>query len=218
MVNLNFVKSKEILSKYGIFSCKEKLVSSKREAFVFAETIGFPIVLKVFSPDLPHVTDVGGLKQGIKDKKELEKAWDDILFLVKKNKPKALIEGFLIQEEVKGVEVVVGMKRSREFGPVLMFGLGGVLVEVLKDVSFGVAPISKSVAIKMIKEVRGYKVLKGFRGSPAVNLEKLIDALVNLSRLSLENQNIKEIDLNPIIVNDKKALVVDAYFLYEKNQ
>ena len=218
MVNLNFVKSKEILSKYGISSCKEKFVSSKKEAFVFAKTIGFPVVLKILSPDLPHVTDVGGLKQGIKNKKELEKAWDDILLSVKKSKPKALIEGFLIQEEVKGVEVVVGMKRSREFGPVLMFGLGGVLVEVLKDVSFGVAPISKSVAIRMIKEVRGYKVLKGFRGSPAVNLEKLISTLVNLSRLSLENQNIKEIDLNPIIVDDKKALIVDAYFLYEKNQ
>jgi len=118
---------------------------------------------------------------------------------------------------VSGVEIVIGMKRSKEFGPVLMFGLGGILVEVLKDVSFGVAPISRSVAKKMIEEVKGYKILKGFRGSLPVNLEKIIDILVNLSKLSLENQNIKEIDLNPIIVNDKKALIVDTSFLYEKN-
>jgi len=216
MVNSRFVQSKKILSKYGIFSCKEKLVSSKDEAFLFANEIGFPIVLKIFSPDIPHITDIGGLKQGIKNKKELEEAWDNIRRLVKKNKPKALIEGFLVQEEISGVEIMVGMKRSREFGPVLMFGLGGVLVEVLKDISFGIAPISRTVATKMIKKVKGYKVLKKFRGRPAVNLEKLTDVLVNLSKLSLENQNIKEIDFNPIIVNDKKALVVDTYFLYEK--
>ena len=217
MVNLNFIKSKDILSKYGILSCQEKHVGSKKEAFLFAEKIGFPVVLKIFSPDVHHITDVGGLKQGIKNKKELEKAWDDILSSVKKNKPKALIDGFLIQEEVKGVEIMIGMKRSREFGPVLMFGLGGILVEVLKDVSFGITPISRSIAIRMIKEIKGYKILKGFRGSPAVNLEKLIDVLINLSRLSLENPEIKEIDFNPIIVNNKKALLVDTFFLYEKN-
>ena len=217
MVNLSFIKSKEILSKYSILSCKEKLVGSKKEAFLFTEKIGFPVVLKIYSSDIPHITDVGGLKQGIKDKKELEKAWDDILSSVKKNKPKALIEGFLVQKEIEGVEIMVGMKRSREFGPVLMFGLGGVLVEVLKDVSFGIVPISRSTAIRMIKEIKGYKILKGFRGNPAVNLENLIDILINLSRLSLENPEIKEIDLNPIIVNSKKALVVDTCFLYEKN-
>ena len=214
MVNLNFIKSKDILSKYGILSCQEKHVGSKKEAFLFAEKIGFPVVLKIFSPDVHHITDVGGLKQGIKNKKELEKAWDDILSSVKKNKPKALIDGFLIQEEVKGVEIMIGMKRSREFGPVLMFGLGGILVEVLKDVSFGITPISRSIAIRMIKEIKGYKILKGFRGSPAVNLEKLIDVLINLSKLSLENPEIKEIDFNPIIVNNKKALLVDTFFLY----
>ena len=217
MVSLDFIKSKEILSKYDVLSCREKLVGSKKEAFLFTEKIGFPVVLKIFSPDVPHITDVGGLKLGIKNKKELEKAWDDILFSLKKNKPKALIEGFLVQEEARGVEIMVGMKRSREFGPVLMFGLGGILVEILKDVSFGIAPISRSTAIRMIREIRGYKILKGFRGNPAVNLERLIDVLINISRLSLENPEIKEIDLNPIIVNNKKALVVDTCFLYEKN-
>ena len=217
MVNSNFIRSKEILSKYRIFSCKEKLVNSESEALVVAEKIGFPVVLKIISPDILHITDVGGLKKGIKNKKELKKSWYDILLSVKKNKPKALIGGFLVQEEIKGIEVVMGMKRTKEFGPVLMFGLGGILVEVLKDISFGIAPLSRTAAIRMIKEINGYKILEGFRGHSAVNLEKLIDILVNLSRLSLENQNIKEIDLNPIIVNNKKALVVDTYFLYEKN-
>ena len=216
MANLSFTQSKKLLSKYNIFSCKEKLVSTKKEALSFAEKIGFPVVLKIFSTDLPHITDVGGLKQGIGNKKELEKSWDDILFLVKKNKPKAIIEGFLVQEEVSGVEIVIGMKRSIEFGPVLMFGLGGTLVEVLKDVSFGVVPISRSIAKKMIKKVKGYELLKGFRGSEVVNLEKIIDILVNLSKLSMENKNVQEIDLNPIIVNSKKALIVDTSFLYEK--
>ena len=217
MSSLDFIKSKEILSKYGILSCKEKLVGSKKEAFLFTKKIGFPVVLKIFSPDIPHITDIGGLKQGIKSKDELEKAWDDISFSVKKNNPKALIEGFLIQEEVEGIEIMIGMKRSREFGPVLMFGLGGILVEVLKDISFGIAPISELTAMRMIKEIKGYKTLKGFRGNPVVNLENIVDILINLSKFSLESPEIKEIDFNPIIVNSEKALVVDAYLLYEKN-
>jgi len=216
MVNFSFEESKKILSKYKILSCKEKLVGSKKEAFEFARKIGFPIVLKIFSCDAPHITDIGGLRQNIKNEKELGEAWDDISFSIKKNRPKISIDGFLVQEEVEGIEVVIGMKRSREFGPVLMFGLGGILVEVLRDVSFGIAPISKSIAIKMIKGIKGYKLLNGFRGGISVNEKKLVDILINLSKLSLENKNIKEIDLNPIIVNSKKALVVDSSFLYEK--
>jgi len=217
MTNSNFVESKRVLSKHKINSCKEKLVDCLDDAVIFSQKIGYPVVLKVVSPDIPHSTDIGGLKTNIKDKNNLKNAWRDINQSVKLKAPKALIEGFLVQEQLKGVEVVFGMKRSREFGPVLMFGLGGVFIEILKDVSFGIAPISKSVAIDMIKNIKGFEILNGFRGSEVVNLDSLIDVLVNLSNISLNNKNIKEIDLNPVIVNNKKALVVDSFFLYEKN-
>ncbi len=216
MTRLSFQKSKEILSKYGVSFCKEKLVQTKEEAVEFAEKIGYPVVVKIFSPEILHITDIGGIRHDIEDREELENACSDLRKLTQKKVDKK-IEGFLIQEEIRGAELVVGMKRSKEFGPVIMFGLGGVLVEVIKDISFRVAPFSEKEARKMIKEIKGYKLLKKFRGYPAVDLNKLIDLLMAVSRLSLENDNIKEIDLNPVIANDKEALVVDTSILYEES-
>lgn len=217
MTGLSFSKSKKILSEYGVPFCKEKLVHSEKEAIAFLDEVDFPVILKIFSPEIPHITEVGGIKKNIRSKECLKRSWQDLNSLMKNKGLDKKLEGFLIQEQVSGVELVIGMKRSNEFGPVVMFGLGGVLVEVLKDVSFGVTPISKKEAKKMIKSIKAFKLLKGFRHYPKVDLDKVVDIIISISKLSLENENIKEIDLNPVIANDKKALVVDTSILYEKN-
>jgi len=213
MQALSFQKTREILSKYKIPFCETYLVNSKREALMLAKKLGFPVVLKVFSPDILHKTDVGGVKIGIENERDLKRAFDEILFSLKEKKPKAKIEGMLIQKQIFGKEVVVGMKRDLAFGPVLMFGLGGIFVEILNDVAFRVAPITKREALKMIREIKSFKILKGFRGEKPVNIEKIAEIIVKVSKLSLKEEKIQEIDLNPIIANEKGAQVVDARVL-----
>ena len=213
MQALSFQKTREILSKYKIPFCETYLVNSKREALMLAKKLGFPVVLKVFSPDILHKTDVGGVKIGIENERDLKRVFDEILFSLKEKKPKAKIEGMLIQKQIFGKEVVVGMKRDLAFGPVLMFGLGGIFVEILNDVAFRVAPISKREALKMIREIKSFKILKGFRGEKPVNIEKIAEIIVKVSKLSLKEEKIQEIDLNPIIANEKGAQVVDARVL-----
>lgn len=213
MKALNFSETKKILSEYDIPFCRMALVKSKKQAVIFAEKIGYPVVLKICSPEILHKTEIEGIKINIFDKKCLEEAWDRILSEVKKKKPLAEIEGIIVQKQLKGREVVIGMKRDHQFGPVLMFGLGGIFTEVLEDVAFKIAPVSESDAMKMIKEIKGYKVLTAFRGQKPVNLKAIVKIIVSISKLALKRGEIKEIDLNPIIVNDKKALVVDTCFL-----
>ena len=213
MKALNFSETKKILSEYDVPFCQMILTKSKNEAIVFAEKVGYPVVLKVSSPEILHKTEIGGIKTNILDKKTLEKTWNKILAEVKKKKPLAEIEGILVQKQIKGREIVIGMKRDHQFGPVLMFGLGGIFTEVLEDVAFKIAPVSESDAIKMIKEIKGYKVLTNFRGQKPVNLKAIVKIIISLSNLSLEREEIKEIDLNPIIANENKALVVDTSFL-----
>ncbi len=210
---LNFSETKRLLLEYKIPFCQTELAESKREAGLFAKEIGYPVVLKIFSSHILHKTEIGGIKMNIKNKKELEKGWDEILFEVRKKRPKAKIEGVLVQEQVRGIEVVVGMKRDKQFGPVLMFGLGGILTEVLKDISLRITPVSESEAKKMIREIKGYSLLKGFRGRKPVNIKAIVNIITGLSMLSLEREEITEVDLNPIIVNEKRALVVDSSFL-----
>ena len=210
---LDFNKTEKLLLKYKIPLCTSYLVTSKKEAIDFAQKIGFPVVLKVFSPDILHKTDVGGVKIGIENERDLKRAFDEILFSLKEKKPKAKIEGMLIQKQIFGKEVVVGMKRDLAFGPVLMFGLGGIFVEILNDVAFRVAPITKREALKMIREIKSFKILKGFRGEKPVNIEKIAEIIVKVSKLSLKEEKIQEIDLNPIIANEKGAQVVDARVL-----
>ena len=210
---LNFNQVKEILLEYKIPFCKSYLAGSKKEALNFAKRTGHPLVLKISSPDILHKTDVGGVKIGIENERDLKRAFDEILFSLKEKKPKAKIEGMLIQKQIFGKEVVVGMKRDLAFGPVLMFGLGGIFVEILNDVAFRVAPISKREALKMIREIKSFKILKGFRGEKPVNVEKIAEIIVKVSKLSLKEEKIQEIDLNPIIANEKGAQVVDARVL-----
>ncbi|MBL7156226.1 MAG: acetate--CoA ligase family protein [Candidatus Pacebacteria bacterium] len=210
---LGFEETKKILEKNNIPFVKSKICETEKQAVVFAREIDYPVVLKISSPDIVHKTDVKGIKVGIENQRDLKRAFNDILFSVKNLQPNAKINGILVQKMVFGKEVIIGMKKDVNFGPVLMFGLGGIFVEAIKDISLRVAPIEKTEVGKMIKEIKGFPVLKGLRGQKSVNMEGLAKIIYNLSNLCLKEENIQEIDFNPVIVNEKRALVVDARFL-----
>lgn len=162
----------------------------------------FPLVLKIISSKFTHKTEVNGVRI-VSNQEELEKEFKD-LRKIKGTK------SFLVQEFVKGTELIIGLKKDNSFGHALMFGIGGVMVELLKDVSFRICPINKNDAQEMIDELKAKDLLKGFRGSKEVNLNLLKNILVKVSEIPLKNSNIKELDINPLIINDKKAFVVDA--------
>ena len=169
-----------------------------------------PFILKAISPDVIHKTDMGAVKLNLKNIKEVEAAWDEIISSVKSKNPQAVIDGMLVQAMVSGKEVIIGMKRDATFGPTILFGLGGIFTEALNDTSLRIAPVSKEVASEMIHEIRGINILTGLRGEASVNLEKIADIIVKLSKLATDHPEIKEIDLNPVIVNSDEAFVVDG--------
>ena len=169
-----------------------------------------PFIMKAISPDVIHKTDMGAVKLNIKSVEEAETAWDEIVSNVKSKNPQAVIEGMLVQSMVSGKEVIIGIKRDATFGPTILFGLGGIFTEALKDTSLRIAPVSKEIALEMTNEIRGINILTGLRGQKSVNLEKLVDIIVKLSKLAIDHPEIKEIDLNPVIVNSDEAFVVDG--------
>jgi acetyltransferase len=171
---------------------------------------GDSFIIKAISPDVVHKTDMGAVKLDIKNIEEAGVAWDEIISSVKSKNPQAVIDGLLVQSMVIGKEVIIGMKRDATFGPTILFGLGGIFTEVLKDTSLRIAPVSKEIAYEMIHEIRGINILTGLRGEASVNLEKIADIIVKLSKLAVDHPEIKEIDLNPVIVNSDEAFVVDG--------
>lgn len=202
---LSFKKTELILSRYKVPFCKTKIFNSKEKAFLFAQKIGFPVVLKLHGQKVFHKSEIGGVKVGIKNREEFNLAWNEIMI----NVEGMSIEGILVQEMVYGNEVAIGMNRDEQFGPVLMFGLGGIFIEIIKDVSLRIAPIDKKMALKMIKELKGFKILDGARGKEKANIDCLAQMLVNISLLSVKEKQIKSIDFNPIIVNKKRAVIAD---------
>ncbi len=209
-------EAKTVCMEYGIPVTKFELAKNKADAVRFAESIGFPVVLKIVSPEVIHKSDVGGVVIGIKNAKEVTDAYEKIMENVKRNVPKARIEGMLIQEMApSGTEVIVGSVKDLQFGPAIMFGLGGIFVEVLKDVTFRIAPITEDEAMEMIGEVKAYPLLKGYRNTPPVDLEAITKILLDTSKLVMEHMEIKELDLNPIIVYEKGAKTVDARIILE---
>jgi len=209
-------EAKTICMEYGIPVTRFKVAENETEAAQFAREIGFPIVLKIVSPDVIHKFDVGGVVLNLNSETEVRTAYNRILENVKKHKPNARILGLLVQEMApQSTEVIVGATKDPQFGPALMFGLGGIFVEVLKDVTFRIAPISESDAKEMINEVKAYPILKGYRGQPPADVEAIVKILLNTSRLVMEHQEIKELDLNPIMVYEKGAKTVDARIIIE---
>ncbi len=212
---LTELEAKELLEKYGIPFPRRAIARTENEAIQKAHEIGYPVVFKIVSPDIIHKTDVGGVKIGIKNDEEARKAFREIIESVKQKKPNAHIEGILVEEMVQGgYEVIIGGLQDPTFGPVIMFGgLGGIYVELFKDVTFRLAPIDYDEAEEMIKETKGYEILRGFRGKEPANIEILKDLLVKTSKILAENQNILELDLNPVRVFRDRAVVLDAKIL-----
>ncbi|MBR9691846.1 acetyl-CoA synthetase [Candidatus Woesearchaeota archaeon] len=215
MQQLDFNKTKKLLDKYNIPYPKSELAASSDKAIKIAKKIGFPIAIKVISKDIIHKSDIGGVKVNLNNEEELSDAYDSLLTSTKKKSPKSKIEGILIQKMESGVEVIIGMKRDPQFDAVLMFGLGGIFVEVLKDVSFRVAPIEKKEAEEMINEIKSRKILYGIRGQKPVKISALVDLMVKISKLSIENKKILELDLNPVIADETSAKAVDVRMMIE---
>ena len=213
---LTEIESKELLRQAGISIIDTRLATSKEEAISLGRQLGFPVVLKIASPDITHKSDTGGVKLGLKTSKQVGKAYDDILGAISQKHPQAVIHGVSVQKMARpGVEVIIGMSKDAQFGPVLMFGLGGILVEILKDVSFRIVPLEKRDAREMIKEIKGYPLLEGYRGQEPVDVSYLEDLLLTVSQFVEHTPEIKELDLNPIFAYSDGAVAVDARVVLE---
>jgi acetate---CoA ligase (ADP-forming) len=204
-------ESRELLENYGMVLPEALPAKSSEEAAEGAAQIGFPVAMKVVCPDILHKSDAGGVKLNIGDKKAAAAAFEEILDNASRVADKERVLGVIISPMVpKGQECIAGMIRDRQFGPVIMFGLGGIFVEVLKDVSFRVAPLSEQDQDEMIREIKGYKLLKGIRGERAKDIEAVKHILAGLNEIAIENPEIEEIDLNPLIVHEKGLSIVDS--------
>ncbi len=209
-------EAKMVCMEYGIPVTRFKVALTQDEATKFADQIGYPVVLKIVSPDIIHKSDIGAVMLNLKNPIDVKEAYNKILNNAKKHKPDAKITGILVQEMAPtSTEVIVGSIKDPQFGPALMFGLGGIFVEILKDVTFRIAPITEADAKEMITEVKGYPILKGYRNQPPADTDAIVKILLNTSRLVMDHMEIKELDLNPILVYEKGAKTVDARIILE---
>jgi acyl-CoA synthetase (NDP forming) len=208
-------KALELLKKKRFPVVKSVFVKSEKNLLKEAKKLKFPVALKLISPDIIHKSDAKVVFLGIENEEDLEKYYEQAIKNAKKFKRNLNIEGFLLQEMIQGQEVIVGMKRDPQFGPVIMFGLGGIFVEILKDVSFRIAPVDKNMALEMIKEVKGSNILDGIRGQKKAKTDELLSIITKTSNLVMDDKKIQELDFNPVIVNDKEAKIVDMRILKE---
>ncbi len=203
--------AEDFLKKY--LPVARSILTKKQDAANrFAKSIGYPVVLKIISKQALHKTEIGGVKIA-KDEKELEEGFDALMKISKTKKIK--IDGILVQEFVQGQETIIGIKKDDAFGHVLLFGTGGILVEVIKDVSFRVCPITESDAESMINELKGKKLLEGYRGKKPANKAFLKKILVKVSLIPKKHKNIQEMDINPFIINEKTGKIADARIVFE---
>lgn len=209
-------EAKTICVAYGIPVTKFHVAKNEDEAANFAAKIGFPVVLKIVSPEIIHKTEAGGVKINLKTPADVKTAYNTILANAKKYNPKATITGVLVQEMApQSTEVIVGSVKDPTFGQTVMFGLGGIFVEMLKDVTFRVAPLTKQDASSMVTELKAYSLLKGYRNSPPVDIDAIVDTILRVSKLVMDHPEIKELDLNPIMVYETGAKTVDARIILE---
>ncbi|MGD1836528.1 MAG: acetate--CoA ligase family protein, partial [Nitrososphaeraceae archaeon] len=208
--------AKSILSEYGIKVPNYALVNNDADAINKSNELGFPLVAKIVSEQILHKTDVQGVKVDLKDSNEVQEAFLDMYGRLSKE---FKVKGVLLEKMVpKGIELIIGLQNDPQFGPVIMIGLGGIYTELFKDVSFRVLPISKDDAMDMINDLKGNKILKGFRGSEKIDLEMLSEAIVNIGNLGYDtSQYFDSVDFNPIIVYPKDYFVVDAKIILKKD-
>ena len=213
---LTEVESKQLLLDAGFPTTSAMLATSREEATRLSREIGFPAVLKITSPDIAHKTDVGGVKLGLSNEDEVGLAFDEMMGTIRSGHPEAEIQGVSVQSMARpGIELVMGMSKDPQFGPVLMFGLGGVLVEVLRDVAFRIVPLTPRDAKDMIREIKGFPLLDGYRGQEPVDISVLEESLLKLSRFVDDRPMIKELDLNPVFAYSDGLTVVDARIVLE---
>ncbi len=208
---LTEIEAKELLKQAGIDVVDTQLAASKEAALSISQQIGFPVVLKIVSTEVLHKTDAGGVKLGLETAAQVEAAYDDIMKSIKKEFPDARIQGVSVQKMARpGVEVIIGISTDTQFGPVLMFGLGGILVEVLKDFSFRIVPLARRDVREMIREIKGYPLLEGYRGQEPVDVDNLEELILKVSSFVEQHPEIEELDLNPVFAYSDGAVAVDA--------
>ncbi|NHJ02108.1 MAG: acetyl-CoA synthetase [Candidatus Heimdallarchaeota archaeon] len=207
---LTVQESKQILQQEGFPVNPTGFGRNLGEILSEAEKIGYPVVIKVSSEDIVHKSDVGGVVTGIRSSHDLENQFKIMEDTIKRKMPNAKIEGYIVEKEESGVELLVGSTYDPMFGPILAFGLGGIYVEVLKDVVFRLIPIEREDATEMISEIKAAKILDGIRGQPPINKKALIDLLLLTSEFIVNHTEIEELDLNPVFASEKGAVVVDA--------
>jgi acyl-CoA synthetase (NDP forming) len=225
--NLLEPEAMALLSEYGLPVPRHELVSTPEQALAAAECIGYPVVLKVVSQDVLHKSEIGGVKTGIESAEALKKAWQEVSAAVEsagrhtagrqgagRRNAGSTPEGFLVCEQAPpGLECIIGAVKDPQFGHALMFGLGGIFVELIKDVAFRVLPITRADAGQLVKETKSYKLLSGIRGQEAKDIEAVIDCLMKTAAVVQENPVIAEIDINPIVIYERGAMVLDARIL-----
>ena len=208
---LTEIESKQILEEAGIPTTTARLARTAEDAAKAATEFGYPVVLKIVSPDVTHKSDIGGVRLGLDSPEAVAAAFQEITDAVKERQPDARIEGVAVQSMARpGIEVIIGMSKDPQFGPVLMFGLGGILVEVLKDVAFRIVPLEPRDARQMVREIKGFPVLEGFRGQEPADLEAIEKLLLKVSAFVEAHPEIEELDLNPVFAYSDGALAVDA--------
>lgn len=220
-VTLGDAESREIMEAYGLRIPKSILARNAEEAVAAANTIGYPVVMKIASPDILHKSDIGGVRLNVANAEQVRDFFDLLIFRAQRYMPEAQIWGVLVQEMVaRGKEVIIGVNRDPQFGPLLMFGLGGIYVEVLKDVTFRIAPISRQEAVKMLDDIRSYHLLRGVRGEKPSDLDAIVDAILRVSQLVTDFPEIVEMDINPLMVHEagKGAAAVDMRFVLKEKE
>ena len=201
----------DIIKSSGISTPAYALAKTANEALTAAKSMGFPVVLKIVSPDVLHKSDVGGVVVGVENDKEIERNYNEIMNNLTKKVQDADIMGMLVEKQVPTTtEVIVGGIRDEQFGPTVMFGLGGIFVELFKDVVFRIAPVTETEALEMIGEIKGYSVLNGYRGTEKLDIQKLSKTVVTVSELISDIDEIKEVELNPLLVYTEGVTAVDA--------
>ncbi|MCK5320819.1 GNAT family N-acetyltransferase, partial [Candidatus Parcubacteria bacterium] len=214
---LNEYEAKKFLKNYDIAVAYNILAKSAKEAGAAAAKIGFPIAMKILSPDIIHKTDIGGVKLNINTKEEAQIAYHNIMKSVKKSEPKAVIDGVLIEAMIKKrYELLIGCKNDSIFGPTIIFGMGGVAVEIFKDFAIGLPPLNMALSLNLIKETKIYKLLKGYRNMPGVDIQAIQFLLYKFAYLVADFPEIKELDINPFAVDKTGGVVLDAKVLLDK--
>jgi len=206
-------ESKNLLKEIGIPIPEQELATTKEETLTAAKRIGYPIVLKIMAEDIVHKSDTGAVKLNIKNEDETAQAYDELMKIPSQSEKSISVQK-MADEPI--TELIIGMTTDAQFGPALMFGIGGILVELLEDVSFRIAPITEYDAREQIHEIKGFPILDGYRGKPKADIDAIVNTLLTISDLVTKYEEINEMDLNPVFIYEKGLICVDARIILKK--